>query len=288
MGDQFKTIGLVWKNSDIPDSGFVQQLTHFLHNCGCKTISSHIESHAELRTLHVHNKQQIGERCDLVICMGGDGTLLCVARELVDYETPLLCINLGRLGFLADISPDETFKVLPEILEGHYGKESRIMLSADVLRNGEVIHTGDAFNDVVIHKWNTTRLIEFETCVDDRRINSQRADGLIVSSPTGSTAYSLSVGGPIVYPTMNAFLVVPVSPHRLSSRPIVIDGDSVVDIRIIDQWSSLQVSYDGQQGIPLENDDHVRIYKKPTKIHLLHPQEHNYYQTLRAKLNWGR
>lgn len=288
MGVQFKTIGLVWKNSDIPDSGYVQQLTNFLHSCGCKTVLSHIEPHAEMRTLHVHNKEKIGELCDLVISMGGDGTLLCVARELVDYEIPLLCINLGRLGFLADISPEEMFKVLPEILEGHYREESRMMLTADVVRDGNIIHTGDAFNDVVIHKWNTTRLIEFETQVDNQLINTQRADGLIVASPTGSTAYSLSVGGPIVYPTMNAFLVVPVSPHRLSSRPIVIGGDSIVDVRIADQWSSLQASYDGQQGIPLENEDHVRIYKKTTKIQLLHPSDHNYFQTLRAKLNWGR
>lgn len=288
MAAKFKTIGLVWRDNDIPDSGYVNRLTSFLHNHDCKTISTHIEPHAEKRTLHVHNKKELGEQCDLVICMGGDGTLLCVARELVDYEIPLLCINLGRLGFLADLSPEEAFKVLPEILDGHYDEESRIMLTTSVSRNGELVHQGDAFNDVVIHKWNTSRLIEFETHVDNRLINSQRADGLIVATPTGSTAYSLSVGGPIVYPTMKAFLLVPIAPHRLTNRPIVIDGDSVVDIRIIDKWSSLQVSCDGQPGVPLEYDDHVRIDKKNTKIKLLHPTSHNYFQTLRAKLHWGR
>ncbi|VAX02427.1 NAD kinase, partial [hydrothermal vent metagenome] len=235
------------------------------------------------------DRGELGQRCDLAIVVGGDGTLLNAARELVDHDVPLLGINLGRLGFLTDIPPTDLSTNLSRIFAGEYKEESRNMLHAQVIRDGETVSNGTAFNDVVVHKFNAARMIEYETFIDDQFVNTTRSDGLIVSTPTGSTAYALSSGGPIVHPSLNALVLVPICPHTMSYRPIVVDGNSRVDIIVHDlTHTSARVTCDGQISLALSDGDRVSIQKKPRPIRLIHPPEYNYFSILRAKLHWGK
>ena len=172
----------------------------------------------------------LGQHCDLVIAVGGDGTFLAAARAIVDYGLPLIGINLGRLGFLVDISPQDIVAKLQPILQGHYAEEHRYLLRAKIIRDGQVIHEETAVNEVAIHRWVTPSMIEIVTKIDGVFLNSQRSDGLIISTPTGSTAYSLSAGGPILYPSLNALVLVPLNPHTLSNRPIVIHDTAEIEL----------------------------------------------------------
>ena len=220
--------------------------------------------------------------------VGGDGTILHSARALADYDIPLVGINLGRLGFLADISPADMMEKLSEILTGKYHQEKRFLLESQVERNGQRINEGYAFNDVVIHKWNSVRMIEFETYVDGQLVNTQRSDGLIVSTPTGSTAYALSGGGPILHPSMNAIILVPICPHTLSNRPLVIDGDREVELVVKPgNQPHVRITLDGQDNFEIHDDDRILIRKKEKPIRLIHPAGHDHYQLLRAKMGWG-
>ncbi len=226
--------------------------------------------------------------CDLAITIGGDGTMLRAARLLADHDVPLLGINRGRLGFLADISADSVEVKLGQILDGLYVEDERIQLRCRVDRAGTTVAESDAFNDVIIQKWNIAKLVKLETYVNDRLLHTQRADGMIVSSPTGSTAYALSGGGPILHPALDALVLVPICPHTLSNRPIVIAGDShitiVVDTPEIDR---AHLTCDGDIICELQTHDRVLIHKKERSIRLIHPPDHDHFSILRAKLNWG-
>ena len=225
---------------------------------------------------------------DLVIVVGGDGTLLHAARVLAKQNTPLLGINLGRLGFLVDISPDRMLPHLDMILNGEYEQEVRFLLEVTLGDEDAVQHGMLAFNEVVLHKWNIARMIEFETYVDGQLVNDQRSDGLIVSTPTGSTAYALSGGGPLLHPSLNAIVMVPICPHTLSNRPIVVDGDSEIEIRLNKALSEdVQITCDGQATLPIMLGEVVRIRKAEEQVRLIHPKGYDYYSILRAKLGWG-
>ena len=203
MTSEFKTIGIISKFSDLSIGGTITTLINFLLERNLEVILD--ESAAKTlppSELDTVNLEQLGQRCDLAIVVGGDGTILHSARALADHDIPLVGINLGRLGFLADISPDEMMDKLDEILAGQFHSEERFLLVSQVIRDGEVINEGYAFNDVVIHKWNSVRMIEFETFVNGQLVNAQRSDGMIVSTPTGCTAYALSGGGPILHPSI--------------------------------------------------------------------------------------
>jgi NAD+ kinase len=227
----------------------------------------------------------LGRRCDLIIVVGGDGTLLHTAREMADFDLPLVGINLGRLGFLVDIAPDHIENRLDQILQGHYDADTRTLLDTRLDGGPDV---GRALNDVVIHKWNTVRMIEFETYIDGRFVNAQRSDGLIVSTPTGSTAYALSGGGPLIHPSLDALLLVPICPHTLSNRPLVVPGDSRIELRLrnVDP-EQVRLTCDGQLDLPLTGDDPIFIERSRARIRLLHPRGHDHYRILRAKLGWG-
>jgi NAD+ kinase len=214
--------------------------------------------------------------------------LLTAARILADQDIPLIGVNLGRLGFLVDISPQEALAKLDEILDGHYCAEERNLLRAKILRGEEVIREQTAVNEVVIHSWNATSMIEIVTSIDGAFLNSQRSDGLIVSTPTGSTAYALSGGGPILYPTLKSIVLVPVNPHTLTNRPIVIADDSVVEItfRPSKQFRA-QVACDNVSIPDVEIDDLIRIGKEPRPVRILHPRNYDFFEILRAKLNWS-
>ena len=229
--------------------------------------------------------ETLGRRCDLIIVVGGDGTLLHTAREMADFDLPLVGINLGRLGFLVDISPDHIEDRLDLILSGAYDADTRTLLDARLAGGPEV---GRALNDVVIHKWNTVRMIEFETYIDGRFVNAQRSDGLIVATPTGSTAYALSGGGPLIHPSLDALLLVPICPHTLSNRPLVVPGGSRIEVRLRNPGPGLvRLTCDGQIDLPLDDDTPIVIERSHARIRLLHPRGHDHYGILRAKLGWG-
>lgn len=238
--------------------------------------------------LQVCPRSAIGKSCDLVIVVGGDGSMLGAARILAKHNVPVVGVNRGGLGFLTDISPAEIEQKLAEVLEGQYIVEERFLLDTLVKRGDEIVGRGSAFNDVVVSSNGAARMIEFETYIDDRFVYSQRSDGMIISTPTGSTAYSLSAGGPIMHPKLDALLLVPMFPHTLTSRPIVVDGSSEIKIIMAgDDQRKAYVTCDGHLRIKAEPGDTIVIYKKPTKLKLLHPMDHSFYAVCRDKLGWG-
>lgn len=234
----------------------------------------------------IYPKELLCKNCDLIIVVGGDGSMLNAAHIAVDHGLPVLGINRGRLGFLTDIRPDEMEKVY-DVLSGKYLEEERFLLDATIYHpNGEM--TGAvALNDVVLLPGNIAHMIEFEVHIDNQMICYQRADGIIVATPTGSTAYALSGGGPILHPQLDAIVMVPMFPHTLSSRPIVVKSDSEINILLSAANESCpKVSCDGQDRIPLQPGGKIKIKKKKEALRLIHPLDYNYFQTLREKLGW--
>lgn len=239
-------------------------------------------------TLSFNSRAAIGDWADLIIVVGGDGTLLGAARDMARFEKPLLGINRGRLGFLTDIMPDDLPGAVERVLRGDFVKENRFLLEAQLLRDDAVVGTAMAMNDVVLHPGQSIRMIEFELHIDNQFVYSQRSDGLIVSTPTGSTAYALSAGGPIMHPSLDAIVLVPMFPHTLTSRPLMIDAGSEIRIAISDNNDlPPHVSCDAQNHLETRNGDTLVIRRHPHRLHLLHPSDHNYYETCRTKLGWG-
>ena len=245
----------------------------------------------ELRTAQLLNRgdgrplSELGQDCDFAIVVGGDGTLLHSARELVDAEVPLLGINLGRLGFLVDISPEHMCDMLGAILDGEYELGERMLLRCDIDDQPPQL----ALNDVVLHKWNIARMIEYETWVNDDFVDAQRSDGLIVSTPTGSTAYALSGGGPLLSPELDAIALVPICPHTLSNRPIVVHGRSLIRVRVSGKTEPehVRLTCDGQAILPVVPGEDIRIRRHDKALRLLHPAGHDHFRILRTKLGWG-
>jgi len=285
---RFRSIGLITKSDD---DGQVAQTLDVIHRFLLERgldVSLDRSTDPFLDIDHTVPRREIAEHCDLAIVVGGDGTLLTAARSLADAGIPIVGVNLGRLGFLVDVSPGTMTERLEQILSGEYTEEQRFLVQAEVLRDDRVIQRAAALNDVVLRIKNVVRMIEFETWVNGRFVNIQRADGMVVSTPTGSTAYALSGGGPILHPSLDAMLLLPICPHTLSSRPIVVDAASDIEIRIRpDIRETAQVVSDGQNNIDVAAGDRVRIRRKERKIRLLHPADYDYYHILREKLHWG-
>jgi NAD+ kinase len=288
-GAVFKSIGLIGKYGDPGVADTLGALGQYLlgHNLEVWLDEATAGALPALE-LQVASRQQIGERCDLVIIVGGDGTLLNSARTLADSGVPVMGVNLGRLGFLVDVSPADMHARLDEILSGQYTEERRFLLRAQVWREGELLSESDALNDVVVHKWDVARMIDFDTYIDEQFVNTHRADGIIISTPTGSTAYALSGGGPIVHPSLEALVMVPICPHTLSDRPIMVSAD--VEVAVVVGGGSharAQVTCDGQINVHLHPGDRVSIRRKAQRLRLIHPPGYDYYSILRAKLRWG-
>ena len=289
MASVFGDIGIIGKLGDARVSKTLGRLAAYLKAQRCRVwldeTSRTLLADSELPRLHTAD---LGRRCDLVIVVGGDGTLLHAARSLAQSDVALLGINLGRLGFLVDVSPDHLENALDQILAGAFEQEQRFLLESRIARHPGEGERSLALNDVVVHRWNSARMIEFETYIDGRFVNAQRSDGLIVSTPTGSTAYALSGGGPLLHPTLNALLLVPICPHTLSNRPLAVSGDSHVEIRICGcDHAHVRVTCDGQATRPIRLGETVYLRKSDHPIRLLHPRNHDHYQILRAKLGWG-
>ena len=228
-------------------------------------------------------------RAELIIAIGGDGSMLHAARAGATAGIPLLGINRGRLGFLADVHPSEHLESLDRLLAGDYVSENRMLLKAEIFGSGEPIDCGLALNDVVIKRQDTGRMLEFQSTVDGRFVNTHGGDGFIVATPTGSTAYALSCGGPIVAPGLDAIVLAPICPHTLSDRPIVIPATSMTEINIVDDpVDSAQVSCDGEVAGEITAGDRLRVAAAEQRVELIHPSEYDYYEILRSKLNWGR
>ena len=230
---------------------------------------------------------EIGEQADLAVVVGGDGNMLGAARVLSQYEIGVIGVNRGNLGFLTDLDPDDVLEPLLQVLAGEYKTEFRYLLSATITSAGKQTGRNNAINEMVLHSDKVAHMIEFEVYVDDEFMFSQRSDGLIVATPTGSTAYSLSAGGPILTPHMDAMTLVPMFPHALSSRPIVIDGNSQIRIRVAHNNDPLHVSCDGHVTMAVAPGDDIVIAKHPRQLRLIHPKSYNYYHVLRNKLKWG-
>lgn len=234
------------------------------------------------------NWQTIGEKANLVIVVGGDGSMLYAARLMASYNIPLLGVNRGYLGFLTDIQPQQVTEKVSEVLAGEYTQERRFLLEADIEGDDSQERYSDALNDIVLYPGEISRMIEFEVYINDSFVYSLRGDGLIISTPTGSTAYSLSAGGPIMSPSINAISLVPMFPHTLSSRPISIDADSKVDI-VFSQANEneARLSCDGQVRFPVAPGEKICIRKRKEDLWLLHPKDYDYFRLLRTKLGWG-
>jgi NAD+ kinase len=290
MTQSFRSIGLIGKPGDPAVAKTLTLLVDDLLKRGCDVVldDSAAAYFPQQPPAPVVNRQTLGGRCDLAIVVGGDGTLLSVARSLVEFSVAVLGVNLGRLGFLADVSPDEMCERLDEILAGDFQEERRALLHASVVRNGNSVSESDALNDVVIHKWDIARMIELDTRIDGRFVYSLRADGLIVSTPTGSTAYALSGGGPIIDPALSALVLVPICPHTLSNRPIVVSDESTIEVLVHgDDSSQAQITCDGQVNFALVAGDIVRIRRKTQALRLIHPRKHDHFDIMRRKLRWA-
>lgn len=229
--------------------------------------------------------EDLVQQCDLAVIVGGDGTLLSAARQFADHDIPLLGVNLGRLGFLVDIAPADIGSSFVAVLEGHYDEDRRFLLSASVDGGPPAL----ALNDVVVHKWNIARMIEFETWINGRFVYTQRSDGLIISTPTGSTAYALSGGGPLMTPDLDAISLVPICPHTLSNRPIVVSADARIEISVCGHTdpAEVRITCDGATKGELATTRRLQVERHPTSIRLLHPVGHDHFDVLRAKLGWG-
>jgi len=289
MANTHHTIGIFGKYGDDTIRAEIEHLAEYLQQRGLAVILE--DAAAALMPdspLPCQTIEDIGGYIDLAIVIGGDGTLLHAARHLVDHQVPLLGVNLGRLGFLTDIAAESMTEEIGKILDGEYDTEERFLLHADVTRGEEIVHRSHALNDVIINKGVLARLIELKTYLDGDFVNSMRADGIIVATPTGSTAYAMSAGGPILHPTLPAMVLVPICPHTLSDRPIVVSADSIIEIIVSDiSGQRAHLTFDGQTHFALQDEDHIYVRRAETPIKLIHPKGRNHYNVLRVKLHWG-
>ena len=286
----FKRIGIIAKPDDPAVRDTLQALLPLLDRHGIDVvIDTHCADMGSAGADRGAADKDVGDDRDLIIAIGGDGTLLRAAQLIFPRKIPLMGINLGRLGFLTDLSPPQLATGMDAILNGAFVSEERFVLNCTVVRSGDIIAEDQGLNDIVIQKWNTARLITFETFVNGEFVHSQRSDGMIVSTPTGSTAYALSGGGPILHPALAAIALVPICPHTLTNRPIVISDSSIIEIRMgTAREGESRVTCDGNSIAELAPGDLVRLSKHPKAIHLIHPANHDHFATLRAKLQWGR
>lgn len=286
----FKRIGLI-TNSGV--KAIQTTLTELLAYLGSRQKTIILDSCcAELLGEHdydVFDATELGKHCDLVIAIGGDGTMLMASHILCDFDVPLLGINLGHLGFLADIPADDIANNLDEILNGKYVEDVRFLLKGRAYRGEECLFEGNAINDIIIQKFNIARLVQLETYINDTFVHTHRSDGIIISSPTGSTAYALAGGGPIVHPSLDALLLVPICPHSLTNRPIVVNGNSCIEVVIGSrEIDHAHLTFDGEIKQELLPGDRVRVEKKNKSIRLIHPPKHDQFHILREKLNWSK
>jgi NAD+ kinase len=287
MNSVFKSVALIGKYMSREVREQLLTLARFLAERGITVLVEEVTAtRLNIEGFDTRSMQAIGADTELAVVIGGDGTMLMAARALGNYGIPLVGINRGHFGFLTDISSDVMLPTMARILEGEYTLEQRIMLCAEIERSGSIISKGRAFNDVVVSKGTTAKLIELEMTVDNQIVTHQRSDGMIVATPTGTTAYALSAGGPVVHPTMDAITIVPICPHTLTSRPIIVSSGSHIRIQFT-HGENARIQVDGLPYMELELGDIVDIKRHERTVTLLHPTGHSHYEVLRDKLHWG-
>lgn len=290
MSKTFGKIAMLGRVSDVRVRDTLQGLAPHLIDRGAEVmVADDLEIEFSQASVSRMPEQDLARQADLFIAVGGDGTMLYAARLVAEHEVPVLGINRGRLGFLADVTPDAMLRSINEVMAGNYTIEKRLLLRAEVFENGQSRIRERALNDVVVQKWQAGRMLEFETYVDGQYVNSHSSDGIIIASPTGSTAYALSCNGPIVQPELDALILVPISPHTLSDRPIAIPATRTVEIRLLERDETrARVICDGRATAELDVDGVLRVGAASQRLHLIHPPGYDYYRILRSKLQWGR
>jgi NAD+ kinase len=265
----------------------LEQIAHFLLDLGCEVvIESDTAANMGLARYATMDVAGIGATCDLCLVVGGDGTMLGIGRKLAQYGVPLIGINQGRLGFITDI-PFEGFQTaLQAILQGHYEVDERSLMQGRVMRDGHSVFSALAMNDVVVNRGATSGMVELRVEVDGHFVANQRADGLIIASPTGSTAYSLSAGGPLLHPSIAGWVLVPIAPHTLSNRPIVLANSAEIAIEIV-AGRDASANFDMQSLASLMHGDRIVVSQSQHKVRFLHPKGWSYFDTLREKLHWN-
>jgi NAD+ kinase len=283
----FKTVALLGRHRTPDVAVALVTMGEFLRNQGCEVlIEEETASNSRIRGFPIADYDEIGAKADLAVVQGGDGSMLSAARNLAVHDVPLIGVNQGRLGFMTDIASGKMIEAMGEVLSGMYTLEERTLLAAEVRRNGTTTLSTLALNDAVVNKGAVGRLIEFLVHIDGEFVYDLRSDGLIVATPTGSTAYSLSSNGPILQPSVSAFSLVPICPHTLSNRPVMVSDRSAIEItlkRAIDA----RLHFDGQPQCDLHEGDHVIIRRAGHSITFVHPPGYSYYAMLRQKLHWS-
>ncbi|ARN65115.1 TPA: NAD(+) kinase [Vibrio vulnificus] len=290
MKKPFNVIAIIGKPRDQQAIQTHRDLYHWLSSLGYQVfIDDRLSAILnDVPEEHFSGLVELGEKADLAIVVGGDGNMLGAARILSRFNTRVIGVNRGNLGFLTDLNPEDFQHSLKAVLDGAYIEEERFLLEAEIHRHGQVKSHNAALNEAVLHPGQVAHMIEFEVYIDESFAFSLRADGLIVSTPTGSTAYSLSGGGPILSPSLNAISLVPMFPHTLSSRPLVVDGNRKIKLLVSpDNRGTQEVSCDGQVSLPVSPGDEIHIYQSPNRLRLIHPKDYSYYHVLRNKLGWS-
>lgn len=288
-----KRIGVIVKPHQPDALETLCRLTEWLNERGIKiagppAIERERIEHETGCAVEVVNEDELAQQVDLILVLGGDGTMIATARMIGDSQVPVLGVNYGGLGYLAEFPLEELFPALEAILAGPYCVEQRLMLRVELWRGEELVTRNRVLNDVVVNKSALARIVEIEAYLNDQFVNLFRADGLIVATPTGSTAYNLSAGGPIIYPSMHAVVLTPICPFTLSNRPIVVPDESVIKVRLVTEHEEVALTLDGQVGFPLTAGDRVVIRKSQSAFNLVQPPTRNYFDVLRNKLKWGR
>jgi len=287
MSLQFQTIALIGKYKSPEIAEPLLRLAQFLRQRGLRVVVDTLTAaHVGHDGIEVLPLEQIGKAASLAIVIGGDGTMLNIARALAPHDVALVGVNQGRLGFLTDISLDTMSETIAEMLDGHYVVEPRMLLASEVFRGEQSMTRVLAFNDASASKGADGGLIELEVRIDGQFVYTMRADGLIVATPTGSTAYAISAGGPIVHPALSIIVLVPVCPHTLSTRPIAVSSDSVIEI-LMHRCADARAHFDSHSHFELEPGDRMVVRRFERPIRLLHPRGHSYYHMLREKLHWS-
>ena len=294
MSLQFRRVALVGKYQDLPSGAAVDStrevtsdIADFLRDQGCEVVLA--ERTAQITGLNAYpalDVAAIGAECDLAVVVGGDGTMLGIGRQLARYGTPLIGINQGRLGFITDIPLGEYQDILPAMLHGAYEEDHRSLMHGTVLREGQPVFEAFAMNDVVVNRGAVASMVELRVEVDGRFVANHRADGIIVATPTGSTAYALSAGGPLLHPLVPAWALVPIAPHTLSNRPIVLADPVEIAIEIV-AGRDASASFDMQSVTSLHHGDRIVVRRSDFRVRFLHPKGWSYFDTLREKLHWN-
>ncbi len=287
MKTQFRYVALVGKYHAQGTRAALENIAHFLSDHGCDVaIEQETAGNSGMTQYPILDVTGIGAHCDLALVVGGDGTMLGIGRVLAKFGVPLIGINQGRLGFITDIAFENYQAVLEPMLRGEFDEDHRWMMQAKVVRDGRCVFNATAMNDVVVNRGATAGMVELRVEVDGRFVANQRADGLIIASPTGSTAYALSAGGPLLHPSIGGWILVPIAPHTLSNRPIVLSDTGEITVEIV-AGRDASANFDMQSLASLLHGDRISVRRSEYQVRFLHPRGWSYFDTLRKKLHWN-